>query len=600
MKKILVVGSTGNQGGAVVKALVQHNSNNTTSAPIQIFALTRDASSDKAQALFTLPDVKVVQGDFNDADTLSRDVFDKEGPFGAMFGVTISSMDEDEEVKQGINLVNLAVKHGVKHFVFSSEDMSGFHPHPVPQSFDTKRQIEDHIRKIPPDTITWTILRPSFFYECFYWPAFGEVLLSMYEDKHPLGQVSVADVGRAAAQCLLDPEQFNGKTINLTGDYSYVRDILKALEEEKGIKYESREKEHLMIPPVLQVVLEFFNEHSVEGRPEETKIYFPFVKDFKTAITSVCRRALRLGMKDYPDYKDQTAIVGGEMVKILITGATGSQGGATVRALVAHNAKSSTISPVEIYALTRNATSEKAQALSKLANVKVVQGDLNDVGSLSKEVFEREGPFDGALLVTDSMLPDSGEVKQGKDFADLSAKHGVRHLIFTAVDQSGLAVNPVPHFETKRQIEEHIRTLPLSKWTILRPSGFCENFTWPGYGEILYNLYNDTQKYSQIAVADIGRAVSEVFLDTEGKFASKTINLTGSALYPDELFKILEEEKGIKYQRKNTAELNVFPELQRAFDFLNEYGYEGTPEETKKYFPWVMDFRAWLRTRDNL
>lgn len=60
------------------------------------------------------------------------------------------------------------------------------------------------------------------------------------------------------------------------------------------------------------------------------------------------------------------------MKSVLITGATGKQGGSVIRSLVASRA------PFEILAVTRNPQSASAQRLAKLSeNIKLVEGDLN-------------------------------------------------------------------------------------------------------------------------------------------------------------------------------------------------------------------------------
>ncbi len=67
------------------------------------------------------------------------------------------------------------------------------------------------------------------------------------------------------------------------------------------------------------------------------------------------------------------------MLAVLITGATGKQGGSLIRSLVARK------SPLEILAVTRNAQSPSAQKLTKLsANIKLVEGNLDNPADLFK------------------------------------------------------------------------------------------------------------------------------------------------------------------------------------------------------------------------
>ena len=62
---------------------------------------------------------------------------------------------------------------------------------------------------------------------------------------------------------------------------------------------------------------------------------------------------------------------------ILVSGATGKQGGALVNTLIQENA------PFEILALTRDATSASAQKLAKKSpKIKLVQGDLSNIDAV--------------------------------------------------------------------------------------------------------------------------------------------------------------------------------------------------------------------------
>lgn len=122
-RNILVTGATGKQGGAVVKALLAK----PPAYDFQILALTRKTTSSAAQALATNPKITLVEGDLRDAGN----IFAKIGGVGsvyAVFCVTLPSLNkntENEETKQGNNLIDAAIANDVKHFVYSSVDRGG-------------------------------------------------------------------------------------------------------------------------------------------------------------------------------------------------------------------------------------------------------------------------------------------------------------------------------------------------------------------------------------------------------------------------------------------------------------------------------------------
>ena len=143
---------------------------------------------------------------------------------------------------------------------------------------------------------------------------------------------------------------------------------------------------------------------------------------------------------------------------IVVTGATGQQGGATARHLLAQG--------WHVRALTGDPQGAAAQALAA-AGAEVVSGNMYDRASLDQAFAGAYGVFS----VQNFWLPDvgaAGEVRQGKIVADAAKAAGVRHLVYTSVGgderQTGLS-----HFDSKWQIEEYVRSLSLPV-TVLRPS----------------------------------------------------------------------------------------------------------------------------------
>lgn len=160
---------------------------------------------------------------------------------------------------------------------------------------------------------------------------------------------------------------------------------------------------------------------------------------------------------------------------VLITGATGKQGGAVINALSQAGS-----SDFEILAVTRNTNSQSAQKLSsKKTTVKLVQGDLDDVPKLFQNAKEvATGSIWGVYSVQISMgkgVTLESEVKQGCDLIDESVKHGVKHFVYSSVERGGDEKSwddptPVDHFKSKHRIEHHLKdNAGQMGWTILRP-----------------------------------------------------------------------------------------------------------------------------------
>ena len=126
--------------------------------------------------------------------------------------------------------------------------------------------------------------------------------------------------------------------------------------------------------------------------------------------------------------------------KILVTGATGQQGGSLARLLLQKKHK--------VYALTRNTQSAAAQDLrNKGANI--VKGDLDDSHSLERAVKDVESIF---LMGTPFEDGTEGEIRRGKLMADIAKENKVEHLVYSSVAKADKNTG-IPHFESKYKID---------------------------------------------------------------------------------------------------------------------------------------------------
>src|SRR5207245_11413093 len=105
---------------------------------------------------------------------------------------------------------------------------------------------------------------------------------------------------------------------------------------------------------------------------------------------------------------------------VLVTGATGRQGGAVIRRMLPKGWK--------LRALTRNPTTAAARDLTR-QSVDVVQGDLEDQASLERAAH---GAY-GIYSVQDSWAVGAQrEVQQAKNLANAAKKAGVGHFVYSS------------------------------------------------------------------------------------------------------------------------------------------------------------------------
>ncbi|KAJ5152927.1 uncharacterized protein N7482_009405 [Penicillium canariense] len=215
-KTILVTGATGKQGGALIRSLLSA----PDTAGFNIIAVTRDLASSRALKLGANFNVSVVDGDMAQPEA----IFQKVGPVWGVYSVQVNS---DAEEQQGTAIVDSAVAHGVRHFVYSSGDRGGPEKSPVNptkvKNFAAKYRIEKHLEEraaTSSQQMTYTILRPVTFFENLTVDIHGKGFARMWEqmgDKK-LQFVSTRDIGRIAANSFLHPDDYRNVGLTLVGD----------------------------------------------------------------------------------------------------------------------------------------------------------------------------------------------------------------------------------------------------------------------------------------------------------------------------------------------------------------------------------------------
>ncbi|HKF57002.1 MAG TPA: NmrA/HSCARG family protein, partial [Blastocatellia bacterium] len=187
---------------------------------------------------------------------------------------------------------------------------------------------------------------------------------------------------------------------------------------------------------------------------------------------------------------------------ILVTGATGRQGGAVIRHLLPKEWK--------LRALTRNPSGPAARSLIR-QGLEVVQGDLEDPASLEPAVRRAYGIYSVQDYWT---VGAKREVLQGKNLADAAKKASVEHFVYSSV--GGAERNSgIDHWESKWEIEKHIRKLGLPA-TMIRPAAFMENYYVDQVeigilkGKLMDPIRAD-KTYQTIATDDIGAFVGLAF-----------------------------------------------------------------------------------------
>ncbi|KAK1598866.1 NmrA-like family protein [Colletotrichum navitas] len=217
-RAILVCGSTGKQGGAVINRLVEQN------ADLEILAVTRNASSASAQRLLKKsPKIRLVQGELSDPAALFKTAKEvASSPIWGVFSLQVVGQSGGSEADIGKALVDASLKAGVKFFVYTSVDRHGADdPTNVPH-FIHKHNIEQHLfAKAKGTDMDWTVLRPVAFMEDLTDDFMGRVFVTSWRmaiKEKPLQLIAVRDIGHVGAEAFLHPDKYKGRGISLAGD----------------------------------------------------------------------------------------------------------------------------------------------------------------------------------------------------------------------------------------------------------------------------------------------------------------------------------------------------------------------------------------------
>src|SRR5690348_1024621 len=248
---------------------------------------------------------------------------------------------------------------------------------------------------------------------------------------------------------------------------------------------------------------------------------------------------------------------------VLVTGATGRQGGGVVRHL---------LKGWKLRALSRKPDSAAARSLAS-QGLEVVQGDLEDSASLDRAA---RGVY-GIYSVQDFWAVGAKrEVQQGKNLADAAKKAGVEHFVYSSV--GGAERNSgIDHWESKWEVEKYIRRLGLPA-TILRPVAFMENYYVDKVeigilkGKLMDPIRAD-KPYQTIATDDIGRFTALAF-ERPREFIGSELEIAGSELTNPEAAQVFSRVLGrpVKFQRLPMPMVRLFlgREFYQMFRWFNQ------------------------------
>jgi len=292
---------------------------------------------------------------------------------------------------------------------------------------------------------------------------------------------------------------------------------------------------------------------------------------------------------------------------VLVTAATGRQGGATARALLAEGSTS-------VRVMVRSPDAPNAKALAA-AGAEVVAGDLDDPRSLraacagARAVFSMQSP-----IISATGIDYSKEREQGKNLVEAALAEGVGTFVHTATSGVGDHRNVEgwaegrwksheDYWENKLATCELVRNAGFDSWTLILPATFMDHpmLDPAGFadGRRLVTVLRTDRPIGLVAPEDIGKAAAAALSDP-ARFKGVTLQLAGDLLTIPRIAEILSRLDGKEYTvQSGTVEeavaAGLHPGVAQGLTYMNVAPVLARPEIARSYGLSPMSFETWAR-----
>lgn len=277
---------------------------------------------------------------------------------------------------------------------------------------------------------------------------------------------------------------------------------------------------------------------------------------------------------------------------VVVFGATGRQGGAVARHLLAGGWR--------VRAVTRKPGSAAARALAA-AGAEVVRADMFDPAALRIAV-------DGAYAVFSVQNPMisglAGEVTQGRNVGDAAAAAGVRHVVYASAG-TGEPGTGIGSWESKLAVRAHLDALGLPL-TVLRPMAYMELMSdrgfYPPVGvwHVMPRLMGGDRPVQWLCLDDFGAVVARVLAEPD-RFVGADLALASDVGTIDECRSLWREVFGRPPRRfpmpVRLFERFVGTDLTTMWRWLRTNPTDVDTAGTKALVPGARTVRQWMLDR---
>lgn len=232
--------------------------------------------------------------------------------------------------------------------------------------------------------------------------------------------------------------------------------------------------------------------------------------------------------------------------------------------------------------------------------IEVATGDFDNPDSLLRAM---EGVYGVFSMSTPYEKGSDAEVRQGKVLADAASRSDITHYLYTSVGGAERKTG-VPHFDSKWEIEEHVRGLGFAYLTILRPVFFMENWltmkSMLDEGHLYWPL-NPDKALQQVSTSDIG-AFAALAFEHRDHWNGRAVELAGDSVTMTDLAAAFSRKFGrdVVYQQVpfEQFEKQMGREWAVMFRWFEDHGYEADIDALRREHPALTSFGQWLNHQD--
>lgn len=270
---------------------------------------------------------------------------------------------------------------------------------------------------------------------------------------------------------------------------------------------------------------------------------------------------------------------------ILVTGATGRQGGAVIRHLVQRGFK--------VRAITRDPQKPASQSL-KSRGVEIFKADMEDVASLHPAMQGVYGVF-SLQNYWETGVGYHGEIRQAQNLAQVARDKNVSHFVQSSIAGCDQAKG-VEHFESKWEIEQIVDSLLLPR-TFLRTVFYMENLLEKMAIPGLAGALKPDLHLHIISVEDIGWFAADSFANP-AVYLGQTVDIAGDSLTVTQIKQVY---KKVTNMSPSNLKIPFFivkllnSEAARQFRWNNEVGWSFDIQKLRAVHPELLSFEKFLK-----